>query len=684
MARDITEGIEPEQASAALARRFLHHALTAATGVGQAAVGVVEAGSTERRWITDERSALALLDDDTLDAAAVRLHLDWERFRALAAPLDGGIQTEPEDVGHWSVTFDLSQASSWPASSSWDPRMTLWLRRPLSIDEAPIASSSAETTLPSVRDVVELVESFGFDQVLDRFPWMLFGAEILPHRGLPIAGREPVPPVFYMYLLDGQEPAGGLDTLFLDPLLDILVRRHLGRSSARAEDLAASVVEGRSLVLRREIERGDSFVPLYTCICYAGDDRSDAERGLDAQVSLFSQFESVVAHQLFDISTDAEMLADQALDHESLITQGRLALNGLATGTDRQLVVDVQRALLLVDGRAVTRADEVRALDAHLSLFRETQLVATRAVLDERRVGGSRTLSAALTQQGWPERVAQQLTPVRSRWERAEAGYASLMEGLGRLFEDFRAREAEQIENAGFLLSFITGALAFLVSVDALVDFRFNDPPSWVVWFPRVAFAVFAFVAFAFLIVALARGTFLRRAVAGGGTGDPLVTRSQDLSARLASAESSPNSARLSAAQAKAIAFDHARLWDLIHSAPRDDRGSPRGRALDFIASAMSQGLRLSPLYRYSEPDAFSSRWLAATYHQTFRISSFFEFERALPFSDADCRRLWDALRNTQSRGAVEVLEALDAAHFGEATEFSLDDFTYRLREGSG
>lgn len=511
---------------------------------------------------------------------------------------------------------------------------------------------------------------------------------------LRLFDRQYLSPSFYVLMPEKERvgaPSGYLDTR-QERITNDLSRLLLDAGDYRERTVAASVVGARTVVLRRFLSVDADDLPCYLLLTSSPPDAS-GEDELRELVVLLTALEGIAAARLFDIETHVEGDENLLRLYATVADEGGALWDALAMHLPlarRGTMAKAHRSISLVHQGLLQGIADLDAISTSTTSWAE-QLDLTVEDLRRRfdrkagevRSGGEWGLRTSFGELGHFDRVkrkaqscAQQATDVRDT-------YHSLLEAIGRSFDERRARESDALEVSSFRLGRVLGLLAVLTVAEVLGSLQLvaGDGPQLISQVGVATMVVVGIIG-VYIMFEVVRASLAAWRVGGLSSSDEFLERYERLRAFLAQAstatlrdalKSDPRPDSTWEKRDLELSAAFATLWDDVARRSGEQRNARQKVDLDVLQQWVEEWL-VQALLATERPRAFGQfhlprlaclyRFLAHHFDRPDQpISLLSQFELSATLTETcglrqdtiDDIEAWGVgLRNT---GAVELLE---------------------------
>ncbi|MGH8899823.1 MAG: hypothetical protein ACRDZ4_23020 [Egibacteraceae bacterium] len=406
-----------------------------------------------------------------MNLSGCRIYLAPERVMELAAQLitQSDLPTCPiPDRIHACISFRFQEQLGryWLYAT-----LSVWTYKPSSAEHAPTSTPATRADLRlSPRDVADL---HNWHQALR----VGFKERVREHFRLAemtILGREHRAPRFWY--ARGTEPLAtprtidNLTTDRLNALMDALPCA----PDVRSAGVAAGIINGRTLVLRRFVPDDSGELPSYVIYPYCGDEieRENEARQLAWELT---NLEASAAAQLFDVVTSLDIYDSHLRVYEAVAHQAEEFWNQLASylpvkkgrhlACAHRLIELVHQTLLQgiadLDQVAIQITEEARKVERLRNELKDQfdQHFTERPLpcLQE-----APSIRSSLTETGYFDKATRHAQRVYNDTIQVRRSYTTVLEGNERAFDEWRVRGTDVLQRVGIVLAALVVVFAFV------------------------------------------------------------------------------------------------------------------------------------------------------------------------------------------------------------------------------
>ncbi|MGH8895597.1 MAG: hypothetical protein ACRDZ4_00920 [Egibacteraceae bacterium] len=436
-----------------------------------------ERGST-RAWMNHQGKLLAL----QMNLFACRLYLTPERAAATLGPkADASTPNVPahvcidfrfkEQLGHYWLYATLSVWSSGTSNLALMPDLS-----------TPATEDGPWKVTAIHKEYARLGEAFK-ERVRQHFP--------LPE--IKILGHEHRPPQFW-FAMSPELPVtattidNSINTDALNAFADVLLRV----PDIRTAGVAAGVIKEWMLMLRRfvPVDRGELpcslLMPFHELLAQRN---AEAREGVWELVWELTYLEASAAAQLFDVVINLEIHTSHLRVYKAVTRQAEEFWNQLALylpvarGSRVHKLIELVHQTLLqgiadLDQIAILANEEGRKIERAANDLKD-QCNHTFTERSPQALSKAPSIRSSLTETGYFDKAARQAGGVRQDAEQVQRSYETLLNGIGRAFDERRVRGTDVLQRVGFALAILVGVFVFLPEV-------LNAAFSRLDWGPRL------------------------------------------------------------------------------------------------------------------------------------------------------------------------------------------------------
>lgn len=450
--------------------------------------------------------------DQALDED-VTIHVDSARLRAVVDELvERNPNLPPEALGYrdaWPTTDFRCQISLrlWRAGIVHRSRVrltvALWTSPPATGPEADGERDGGTDLSSALARLVEFQElypelillSLFFDEAQSDVR-NVFGVPWLPLRSVVVIPRLAGVPTPADYI-SGE----------LSGLTQSVARVLFEKADIRAESVSASRLQGTTMCLHRQFSSHASK-RVYSSYFYVPltDDVKQFETDSLDLIGAFETIEGEVAEELWDVSSDLEMIEVQFAVQHRLATEASEVIDALvahlldgdlpcpapwwqlrrcrAYRTSRAGLRDAveltRRTLVQTEGEraealAIVREAQTKTADVRAFVRTQADQILTRVAVD----GFPTVTDSLLSSEKFVQ--AERHVAERSAESADDARLARLLETTTNVFVEERERTLEVVERQASVLNLALGVVALFTIIEFLVDVRFDNlDGTWV------------------------------------------------------------------------------------------------------------------------------------------------------------------------------------------------------------